>query len=155
MKITEILHKENDNKGIILHKEGIFWRAYERSAYRFVSSLIAYRVKLRYYKNIKQDVVYIGFPVSGTDKILQLCAEKGYEIQKQDTELLIAGMQDDDGYEKWKNRIVQEGIRTEDEHKPKASELLKEIASYPLASKTPMEAQQFLYEIQLKINGTL
>jgi hypothetical protein len=33
--IKEIIQLEQANKEIILHKEGLFWRAYEQSAYYF------------------------------------------------------------------------------------------------------------------------
>jgi hypothetical protein len=70
MKIIELIKLEESNSGILLHKEGIFWRAYERSAYRFVNHLTAYRVQLRYYKNIKQDVVYIGYRLGRSQWLL-------------------------------------------------------------------------------------
>lgn len=45
MKIKEILKIVRENTdSIILLKEGIFWRAYERSAYRFVKHLKLLRI---------------------------------------------------------------------------------------------------------------
>ena len=57
MKILEIVSLEQAYEGIILHKQGVFWRAYELSAYIFVTSIKAYNAKSKFYKNIKQDVV--------------------------------------------------------------------------------------------------
>jgi hypothetical protein len=37
MLISEILALEQENSNIILHKEGLFIRAYERSAYLFAT----------------------------------------------------------------------------------------------------------------------
>ncbi|MCP3929773.1 MAG: hypothetical protein GY705_11805 [Bacteroidetes bacterium] len=54
MKITEVLRKEKGNTGVILHKEGMFWRAYEMSANLFVEQIKKYEVKTKYYKKVKQ-----------------------------------------------------------------------------------------------------
>ncbi len=45
MKIFDIVKKEKDNSNIVLlHKEGLFWRAYERSAFLFVKYIKEYQV---------------------------------------------------------------------------------------------------------------
>jgi len=45
MQIKAIIAQESNNVGsIILFREGIFWRAYERSAYYFVKYIIPYEV---------------------------------------------------------------------------------------------------------------
>ncbi len=61
MKIQDILQKEDDNtNGVNLFKEGIFYRAFAKSAYIFVRNMKAYQLKSKYYKNTNRDVVYIG-----------------------------------------------------------------------------------------------
>ena len=60
MKISQIVEKEDKNDAIVLHREGIFYRAYEVSAYRFVSDVKDYLPKVRYYKNIRKNVAFIG-----------------------------------------------------------------------------------------------
>ena len=74
MKVQEILKIEKDNRAsIFLFKEGFFWRAYERSAFRFVKKNIqGYSVIKRYIKYVKQDVVFIGFPLDNIDKIVKI-----------------------------------------------------------------------------------
>ena len=75
MKISEVIRLEKDNKLIILHKEGVFWRAYEYSAFCFVTLINNYNVLHKYFKNIGQDVVYIGFPQSVFSKNELVCRE--------------------------------------------------------------------------------
>lgn len=73
MKVQEILKIEKDNRtSIFLFKEGFFWRAYERSAFRFVKNIQKYSVIKRYIKCVKQDVVFIGFPLDNLDKIVKI-----------------------------------------------------------------------------------
>ena len=50
MKIEKILQYESQNNdAIILFKEGIFFRAYERSAMRFTEYVAPFKVFKRYY----------------------------------------------------------------------------------------------------------
>ncbi len=51
----------NDD-AIHLFREGTFWIAYERSAFRFVRSFKSYRVTKKYIQNIGRELVSLGFP---------------------------------------------------------------------------------------------
>jgi hypothetical protein len=159
MKISEIILLEQENVCITLHKEGVFWKAYELSAYRFVQSVKAYNVKCKYYKNIKQDVVYIGFPSSSFDSVSKICMDHGYKIEYLESTISISNNIDTEGYVSWKDDIVQSTMESNNENKGEnvtsKRDILSEIVSYPLATKTPMEAQHFLYEIQLKLHGVI
>ena len=57
MVILDILELEKDNKQLILHKEGLFIKAYERSAYLFTKHIKEYKLTKKFYKNVKQEVV--------------------------------------------------------------------------------------------------
>lgn len=153
MRISEIVKTEEDNKAIILHKEGIFWRAYERSAFFFVINVKNYNVLHKYFKNIAQDIVYIGFPDTYFDTIADLCKQTNYTLQNvNDKQIIIKGTTEKEGFEEWKNEIINKGkkaIETEE------NDILKQVSAFPLASKTPIEAQQFIDNIQKQINGDL
>ncbi len=154
MKIFEIVEKESNNDAILLHREGIFWRAYEVSAYRFITHIKSYNIKSKYYKNIKKDIVYMGFPSSYMDTIADICSTKGYEVDRQQDSMIKIGCNTDiTGYDVWKQELIDNTIKIAKESKNIVTkeDLLQEIADYPLALKTPMEAQQFLYHIQQKI----
>jgi len=136
MKISEIVSLEQDNEGLILHKEGIFWRAYELSAYKFVTSIKTYNAKSKFYKNIKQDIVYVGFPISYMDTIAELCRAKGYNIEHRDDSMYIDCDTDENGYEGWKLGIVQTQAlsEAEDDKSINKSAILSEIIAYPLGN---------------------
>jgi len=71
MGIKDILtYEENNESSIYLHKEGLFWRAYEVSAYLFIRNIKDYQIKKKHYKNVGKDIVFLGFPNSVLDDIL-------------------------------------------------------------------------------------
>jgi len=76
-KIAQELNNENS---IYLLKEGIFWRAYNQSAMRFVNNLKPLKIIRKYIKKVKQDIFYCGFPESSLDNIREKAVEKGFQI---------------------------------------------------------------------------
>jgi len=56
---TKIKHPSTNH--LLLFKEGVFWVAYEQSAY-FIAQLKKYKPTKKYFKNINKTVVTIGFP---------------------------------------------------------------------------------------------
>ncbi|PIQ27593.1 MAG: hypothetical protein COW63_15585 [Bacteroidetes bacterium CG18_big_fil_WC_8_21_14_2_50_41_14] len=151
MKIEDILIKE-DNQNIHLHKEGLFWRAYEYSAFAFVKEIKKYNAKKKFIKKVNSEIVFIGFPESTLGNILDLCKQKGYAVNKNEHLITIKLITKSEGFEIWKDEIEIE----DKNHVTKDDDSLSErIAGFPLATKTPMEAQQFLYNLQMEINGNL
>jgi hypothetical protein len=70
MGISEIAKQEKINAGQIwLYKEGIFWRAYEVSAYLFSCNIKKYTVKQKFIKKIDREIVFLGFPDTLGEKI--------------------------------------------------------------------------------------
>jgi hypothetical protein len=63
MTYKEILDREDSNTDSIwLYREGIFMKAYDRSAF-FVHTLIQpFKLSSRYIKNVNRDVISLGFP---------------------------------------------------------------------------------------------
>jgi hypothetical protein len=153
MKISEIVLKEENNYKIILHKEGLFWRAYEKSAYLFVTNIKEYNILHKYYKNIGQNIVYIGFPGTYLEQVIEMCRQKKFPFTKTDDKIVeIKGFSQNGDFNNWKNEIIN---KEKKEIELKENDILKKISDFPLASKTPIEAQQFLDNIQNQIHGTL
>lgn len=70
--LKEILSLESPaSGGIRLWPEGIFYKAYDCSAYLFVHELRAYRPKRKFFKVVERHVVSIGFPMSALPAILR------------------------------------------------------------------------------------
>lgn len=63
MSIKELFNLESENTDkVFLYREGIFWRAYERSAY--ILSLLGFNYKINYIdsRECPEGVLYMGFP---------------------------------------------------------------------------------------------
>lgn len=71
MTYKEIISREEQNQDCVwLYREGIFVKAYERSAY-FVHTLIRdFKLSKRYIKTINMDVISLGFPEQTVPKWL-------------------------------------------------------------------------------------
>ncbi|MEA3316717.1 MAG: hypothetical protein U9R54_02045 [Bacteroidota bacterium] len=149
MVISEILQLEQKNDGtIILHKEGLFWKAYEKSAYLFVNFVKSYSVKKKYYKNINYELVYIGFPANSLDNIMQLLHANNVDTSEK--QILISNFEfEEDKYAEWKKGIDK--IYTE--HSLQKTDIAGKIRDFQIVNKTPIECQSFLLELQNELNG--
>lgn len=73
-KNTDILNKlryESENANVVhLWLEGMFWKAYERSAYLFVRRISGYKPYKKFVRSVGGEVVAIGFPSKAIEKLL-------------------------------------------------------------------------------------
>lgn len=74
-KNTDILNKlryETENANVIhLWLEGMFWKAYERSAYLFVHRISGYKPYKKFVRAVGGEVVAIGFPAKSVERLLE------------------------------------------------------------------------------------
>ena len=132
MTVKEILEIEDANTGSInLFKEGICWRVYEKSAWRFVKNIRDYRVFRKHVKAVKQDIAYLVVPESALLEIL-LTIETRYASShtERKSEILteIQGFTDTDGFEEWKAEItLRSGTEKLNDLEVKIDELKKQI----------------------------
>jgi len=134
---------------LLIYKEGIFWVAYEQSAY-FIAQHKGYKPTKRYYKNIKQSVVSVGFPK--IDRLLDELMQNNCisEVTKLDTtvEILLKEHINSADFELWKENLF-ENTDLKSNQKASINDLVK---AFPLAHKTPMDAFLFIKELQKSIN---
>ncbi len=154
MVISDILELERENTSIILHKEGLFIRVYERSAYLFVKHIKAYNLTKKFYKNVKQEVVYLGFPQSNFSKIESICKEINLPVEKEKNQIKIKGLANfiEEEFINWKNNIPlieSEGVALSPRsHSLKENKIIEKIRNFSVISKTPIECQAFIVELQ-------
>jgi len=138
-----------------LYKEGIFWLAYEQSAY-YVWLLKGYKPTKKRYKKMNKEVVQIGFP-----KVDALLENQNISVvTRQDafisfntiTPVVISK------FEIWKNNLTSTPVVV----KPTAinkniqQEIIESITTFDCKNKTPIEALLFIDELKTKIiNGNL
>ena len=99
----------------------------------------------------------MGFPSSKMDTITERCSTKGYEVKEEESMITIDCQTDIARYNVWKQE--QRNSKLDNDKKisniDTQEDVLSEIATYPLATITPMEAQQFLYDNQMRLNGDI
>ena len=167
MKIKDIIEREEANKdGILLFKEGYFYRGYNHSAILFVEYIKPIKIINKYFKIIKSEVIYCGFPLSSVKDIEKISKEKGFDILIKDDDIRINGIVSDKiDFDEWiqsfKKKNSEERQLTVHEiqneyQQQKASSLnllYQKIIQFPLENKTPMQTMQFVQELkQLALN---
>lgn len=72
MTTNEILQLEENNTNlVVLYREGMFWKAYERSAYLICTQIHPFRVTARFISKLAgAPIVFIGFPNASLEKYM-------------------------------------------------------------------------------------
>lgn len=173
MTVKEIIQIENGNRNtIILLREGIFWRAYEKSAYAFSMQVHPYKPTRKWVIAVKQDVVSLGFLVSAAENVLNGCKV----LMRQEARLVLAASPiDPDGFEVWKQTVPRslppavvapEPAAASPVMEPAASSVVSPAVSavgqccdgladcirrFNIESKTPVDCMLFLMELKRKL----
>lgn len=147
--IKQIIEKERQNPGkIYLYKEGIFYRAYNRSAYLWVRHICEYEVKTRFVKTVGGNVFYIGFPVTALETRLN---GRYYNQCDDYVEVDAAGVDEVD-YDNWTKTHMAVTERVEMPEPPAGQSgveaIVEEIRNFPLESSTPIECVVFLSRLK-------
>jgi len=168
MQVAKIIGLEKANTNCVyLLKEGLFYRAYNRSAMRVVRHLKPYKINRKYVKKVQQEIFYIGFPESSLETILQQAKNKSWQIKESEklsddnTEILcLTGLFDKtDDYEAWiKDLPISEKETTleADTAQTRAFEIIKQIEAFQVENATPMEAILFVNKLKQQLqNGNI
>lgn len=103
MTLQEIIAAESRNTDkIYLHLEGIFWKAYERSAFAFIHRISRYKASKRFVKYLDAKVVSLGFPDASRVKVL---GDRPLLSETDDMLVLDAGVIDAEEYRRWKDAL--------------------------------------------------
>lgn len=166
--IAEILKREDSNqKNIFLYSSGIFYHAYNRSAWLSCHLLHDFTVLKHFVKIVNRPVATIGFPKTslekwGTGLTAELTTE-GLTIAIADEKLPAT-----DDYDNWFERIPLTEKKQKDDEQPstdkpaksknaKLDDIYREIgyrvARFPLESKSPLECMLFVARLRQMINN--
>lgn len=167
MTYKERIDKEDRNHNcLILYKEGIFFKAYEQSAYVFHTRIQPFQLKVKTLKDVEQPYITLGFPQSQQEKYLS-----GLRIIEENPEYLIAELPEPinkDAFVSWKSGVLTsattqepssdagEGAKYPDaqpereltEENAALAALLNKVLDLNMAAMTPMTAFNFLYQFQ-------
>lgn len=149
---SDILSIENSNiSEIHLYQEGIFWRAYNQSAYLFIQFCDKdFKLSKRFVKLVQQEVLSIGFPASSLDKYLSQCE---YEyLDNKHIFISDSGYSlDGDSYFSWFSNIPlpeSHVKQTELSLVDSQDTILDRLLSFRLEHKTALECLLFVSELQ-------
>lgn len=185
-KNTDILKKlklETENTGMVhLWLEGMFWKAYERSAYIFSQRIGDYKPYKRWIKAMGGEIVAIGFPSKAFDRLIQgRVAEKidekhyvltGFTMEKQEMKNFqewkknIASFPyqrvnpDTDVTDKTSEHLMLTSVKEQKEPEAeirhrleKAENIIEEIRRFRMESATPLQCMLFLAGLVTKIEN--
>lgn len=159
--IQEIIEKEHENTHhIYFYREGVFYKAYEHSAYLFITNIKVFQTKKRFVKSINQEIVSVGFP---TNSLKSYFSVDKIKEEGNMAEVELDKVIDITAFTQWKSGlpIYQEDsgkqIKPVQQHtqpQPIISsneELIMKIRMFPIEGKTPLECMLFLSEIKSKL----
>ena len=159
MTIVEKI-QHTDAFAINLYKEGVFWKAYEQSAYA-IQQIRSYQAVKQYIKLVRGEVVHIGFPDSVLKDILPAFALVGRT--EKEIRLKTSRPIDLQAFEVWKEALPLKeanppqsllhngGVTSlSGREGSKESELnvLSKLRAFDLSNATPMQCMMFLSELK-------
>lgn len=160
MSIKEIVEAEKSNTSkIYLYREGLFFRAYEVSAFALCSFVHPFKVIKRQLKVLNGDeVVYVGFPASSEEKYLS-----GRNIIESDDAHKVIGLVepiDLNAFAEWKQGVeLKESGASGSCSVPEVmghcewNGVLEKLRAFNLANSTPMQCMMFIAQLQAELKG--
>lgn len=161
MDLSALLTLESStDTGIHLYLEGIFWKAYEQSAWRFVRHVCSYKPMKRHIKSLGQDVVTLGFPSAGLQKVL----EQTTYTQTDPKHILVTC--EDTGtpeeFEQWKTAIPLQPPTEKSLTRQAASasvspgayaQIISELERFDVLHASPMDCMQFIASLKQQLTN--
>ena len=121
MTYKEIIERENENMDAVwLYREGLFMKAYERSAFFVHMYIHEFKLSKRYVKTVNMDVVSLGFPEQTVPKWLN-----GYVYEYVADGLIRCQMReryDEVRFHNWKDCVT---VNAADRYTPNTSVIEK------------------------------
>ena len=152
---AEILEKEELSEPCIhLYREGIFWKAYQYSAFRVVRRQANLKLKKKWVKAVSREVVSLGFP----DVTLQRIFDKS-EIQTSGEKWLCIRDKaiDKEAYRQWFDAIPL--MEQPDSPAPRpvptaasnGESVLRKLREFRIEEATPMACMFFLTSLRKEL----
>lgn len=153
MTISEKLAYNLPNE-IRFYKEGVFWVAYEYSAY-YVWLQKSYKPTRKHMKCLGSDVVCLGFP----ENALKSFEEKGFMRLPDNRGICVLQLDspiDEQAFAQWRYEVpFQDDPAGKCKEKeaaispaPVIPDILEMLKQFPLERRTPVECMQFLSEVK-------
>jgi len=159
--IDHLSQESKNTDRIYLYREGVFYKAYERSAYLFVKHIKPFMVKKRLVKSVRREVVSIGFPTNSLYNYFS--KEQVREFENVATVELDKKI-DLVEFEQWREniRLIEDTPQNPSGQMQKASaaeepipaaekNIVMQIKMFPIEAKTPLDCMMFLSNIKKQL----
>jgi hypothetical protein len=140
-----------------LHKEGVFWIAYEQSAY-ITSQVKSLKPTRKYIKKLGREIVSVGFPDTVLEKIILRFTLK----ERNETHVVLETESpfDEVAYNEWKAGIRTTATAVQPVRPPeKDYSVTDRLLAFDIGNSTPIQCVMFLNELQQSVikgnNGAL
>jgi len=162
MTAKEIIQLENGNlTRIFLLREGIFWKAYEKSAFAFFNQIHPYKPVRKWLQVLRGDLVSLGFPMASEDVVLK---DVNVLLREDDRIVLSALPVVPDQFTEWKESVPLVVHKSENVPLVRTVSSLNKnaftsqscsyegmadsIRRFNIANKTPVDCMLFLMELK-------
>ena len=163
MNYSQILIRQYSTQGILLLREGLFWRGYEQSAY-MLHRLFGFKPTKKFIKRVGQEVVSVGFPMQSLSKYFPNVQPTGDEVVCK-----VAGMTcSEQDFAAWKSALPLRESKPathsgdgQDRGTVLSSDgndiqrLIDKIRAFPLERSTPIECMNFVAEIKEELPNSV
>lgn len=153
--INEILNDESMNDGsfIRMYPEGVFYKAYERSAWLSCMHLGNLMVKKKHIKKVNQHIVSVGFPKTALEKWAN-----GRKTDISEERVMIFLNEGErqpisEEFRIWKEHIKSKNESEKDGEYDILGDVYTKIRLFPLENKTPLDCMIFISELKNLINS--
>ena len=144
--LEKVTLQKQDTSKIFLFKEGFFYKAYNEGA--FLLREKNYKVAVKKIKNIENEVLSIGFPVSVFEKLKDEFVFEFFEwYAVYNTNIFF----DKELYIDWHNKVVKDSFKTSKTETE--CYIVEQLKKYPLANKTPIEVFMWVANLQKMISN--
>lgn len=159
--IDHLSQESKNTDRIYLYREGVFYKAYERSAYLFVKHIKPFIVKKRLVKSVKREVVSIGFP---TNSLYNYFSKEQVREFENGATVELDKKIDLVEFEQWRAniRLIEDTPQNPSGQMQKASaaeepipaaekNIVMQIKMFPIEAKTPLDCMMFLSNIKKQL----
>ena len=166
--MTLLEKTKNSAKGNIftLYKEGMFYKCYNEDSMVFSLFVRAYKIRIKFVKNVGAKVMSLGFPVSEVEKgnlslefILEKIRAKSFEVSGDDVIFILDNAGVKSNYNIWTETLKQEmpvAMVKEPESPYMSIDVLDSITDmikdFDLANSTPMQGLNFIQQLKSMLN---
>ena len=155
----EILRNEEQKacNEILFYKEGVFYVAYEKSAWLFCRRIHSFRATKKFIKSVGKDMVSIGCPEQSLLKLTETTCRRNDKDGIVSFSVIMDEPLDGNDFEEWKSSLQyfhgqgEKPVSCKSASGNKEHMLRECILNYPIESKTPMDCMLFVAELKKEL----